>query len=207
LFEKIRRRDTIALWAAFCLCLYAVYAAFSWLPTAMTSAGLNVATAGQSLTAYNMGGVLGALLCAQAITRFGSRWPLILFSAGGALSAAAVATADVGNGTLLIAGIGLHGFFVNAVQSTVYAVCAHVYPTKIRATGTASALMFGRTGAFTAGFLGAAVITVGGISAYLAMLAVAMAGVLVALASVKNHIPWPGPRHHLAVLPDPEVGA
>lgn len=34
-----------------------------------------------------------------------------------------------------------------AVQSTMFALCAHVYPAAVRATGTASALAFGRFGA------------------------------------------------------------
>ena len=44
--------------------------------------------------------------------------------------------------SLLIFGLGVHGMFVNAVQSTMYALCAYVYPTSVRATGTASALAF-----------------------------------------------------------------
>ena len=83
-------------------------------------------------------------------------------------------------------------FFVNAVQSTMYALCAYVYPTSVRATGTASALAFGRIGAITSAFAGAAVITAGGASSYLLMLGGAMAVVLIALALVKRHIP-----HHL----------
>ena len=34
--------------------------------------------ASSGLTAYNLGGVLGALGCAWAMSRFGSRWPLVL---------------------------------------------------------------------------------------------------------------------------------
>lgn len=33
LFSAAYARDTIALWCAFCMCLLAVYSAFSWLPT------------------------------------------------------------------------------------------------------------------------------------------------------------------------------
>jgi len=71
----------------------------------------------------------------------------------------------------------------------MYAVCAHVYPTSIRATGTAAALAFGRCGALAGAFIGAGVITAGGLPGYLIMLASAMAGALVALAVVKHHIP------------------
>ncbi|MFD1561213.1 MFS transporter [Paraburkholderia silviterrae] len=190
LFRDGRERDTAAIWAAFFMCLLAVYSAFSWLPSMLTAEGLSVSLAGYGLSAYNLGGVIGALACALAITRYGSRWPLLLCCAGGAASAWILlgvgATQHTG---LLIFGLGLHGLFVNAVQSTMYALCAYVYPTSVRATGTASALAFGRVGAILSAFAGAAVITAGGASAYLLMLGAAMAAVLLALAMVRRHIP------------------
>ncbi len=89
----------------------------------------------------------------------------------------------------LIVGLGLHGLFVNAVQSTMYALCAYIYPTAVRATGTGSALAFGRLGAILSAFAGAIVITTGGATAYLTMLAIAMGIVCVALLAVRRHIP------------------
>jgi AAHS family 4-hydroxybenzoate transporter-like MFS transporter len=190
LFAAGQARDTLALWCAFFMCLLAVYSAFSWLPTMLIAAGLDVSTAGAGLTAYNLGGVLGALGCAFAIGRFGSRVPLALCCVGGAASAAALLGVDAGAHTRwLIVGLGAHGLFVNAVQSTMYALCAHIYPTPVRATGTASALAFGRLGAILSAFAGAAVITAGGAPAYLAMLAAAMGAVCVALLAVRRHIP------------------
>jgi MFS transporter, AAHS family, 4-hydroxybenzoate transporter len=190
LFRDGRARDTLALWCAFFLNLLAVYTAFSWLPTMLFAEGLDVAVAGSGLTAYNLGGVFGALLCAWAITRFGSRWPMAFCAVAGAASAFSLETVDVArHAGLLIAGLGVHGLFVNATQSTLFAVSAYVYPTAVRATGTASALAFGRLGAILSAFAGAAAITAGGASAYLAMLGFAMTGVLIALLVVKRHIP------------------
>jgi AAHS family 4-hydroxybenzoate transporter-like MFS transporter len=190
LFRDGRARDSAAIWAAFFMCLLAVYSAFSWLPSMLTAEGLSVSLAGYGLSAYNLGGVIGALGCALAISRWGSRWPMLICCAGGAASAWMIlgvgATQHTG---LLIAGLGLHGLFVNAVQSTLYALCAYVYPTSVRATGTASALAFGRVGAILSAFAGAAVITAGGAFAYLLMLGAAMAAVLIALALVRRHIP------------------
>ncbi|WP_354681875.1 MFS transporter [Cupriavidus necator] len=190
LFSNGLARDTLATWAAFFLCLTAVYSAFSWLPTMLASEGLSMAVAGSGLTAYNLGGVIGALVCAVAITRFGSRWPLVLCCAGAAASAFAMQTLNVGQDTnLLIFGFGVHGMFVNAVQSTMYALCAFMYPTSVRATGTASALAFGRLGAILSAFAGAVVITAGGAMAYLALLGTAMVFATLALLVVRHHIP------------------
>lgn len=189
LFEKGRARDTIALWLATFACLLAVYTAFSWLPTMLANEGLSAGIAGAGLTAYNLGGVCGALLCAAAVARFGSRWPLALFSAGGALTAFLLIWVNPKeSATVLIFGIGLHGFFVTTVQCIIYALCAHVYPTIVRATGTAATLSVGRLGAILSAFAGAAVITAGGATAYFSLLGAAMICVLFGLWSVRQQI-------------------
>ncbi|OEC46385.1 MFS transporter [Pseudomonas sp. 1D4] len=187
-------RDTVAIWIAFFMCLTAVYSAFSWLPTMLQSEGLALSVAGSGLTAYNLGGVIGALICALAMTRWGSFWPLLICCAGGAISAFAMKLIDIHqNASLLIFGFALHGLFVNAVQSTLYALCAFIYPTGVRATGTASALAFGRLGAILSAFVGASVITLGGAQGYLALLGSVMLLALVALALVRRHIPRRSP--------------
>jgi AAHS family 4-hydroxybenzoate transporter-like MFS transporter len=190
LFETGRARDTLAVWAAFFMCLLAVYSAFSWLPTMLASEGLSPAIAGSGLTAYNLGGVFGALITAVVITRFGSRWPIAICCVGAAATAYLLQGVDVARNTdLFIAGIGLHGLFVNAVQCSLYALCAYVYPTLVRATGTASALAFGRFGAILSSFAGAAVITAGGAHAYLTLLGSAMVVTLLAMMVLRRHIP------------------
>jgi AAHS family 4-hydroxybenzoate transporter-like MFS transporter len=203
LFQGDRVRDTLALWVAFFLSLFAVYTAFSWLPAMLASEGANIAIAAGGLTAYNLGGVFGALICAVAITRFGSRWPIVLCCAGGALSAFLLEGTSVTNTNLVILGLGLHGLFVNAAQTTMFALSAHVYPTNVRATGTASAMAFGRLGAILSAFAGAAIISAGGAEAYFGMLGAAMAGVMIALLMVRNHIPALGSAVATRPIPAP----
>lgn len=192
LFTAGRARDTLALWGAFFLCLLAVYSAFSWLPTMLNAQGLNVAQAGAGLTAYNLGGTLGSLLCAAAIQRFGSRLPLVVCASAAAACAFLLQVVDIGQTAVLIVGLGAHGLFVNAVQSTLYCVAAHVYPTRIRATGLASALAFGRLGAILSAFVGAAVISAAGPGSFLNVLGSAMAGAALLLWLLRDHIPMPG---------------
>ena len=183
------RRDSIALWCAFFACMLAIYSAFSWLPTMLILAGLDTRVASLGLTAYNAGGVLGALLCALAIARFGSRAPLVACCAVGAASAFFLARLQLyAHPSLLIFVLGIHGLFVNAVQSTMYALCAHVYSTVVRATGTATAVMFGRLGAVTSSFAGTTVLGIAGPSGYLIMLGSVMILVLIAIGSVRSHV-------------------
>jgi AAHS family 4-hydroxybenzoate transporter-like MFS transporter len=183
------RRDTVALWSAFFMCMLAIYSAFSWLPSVISSAGLSASTSAAGLTAYNGGGVLGALLCAFAIARLGSRVPMLACCIGGAVSAfMLIAVHPQTQTTLFLAGIGIHGLFVNAVQSTMWALAAQVYPTAVRATGSATAAMFGRLGAVLSSFAAAAAISRFGSTGYLTLLAVAMIFVLVALSAIRRHV-------------------
>ena len=62
----------------------------------LAAQGLDVATAGSGLTAYNFGGIFGALTCAAAIARFGSRWPQVICALGAVASAFALAATGVG---------------------------------------------------------------------------------------------------------------
>ncbi|MDN4574894.1 MFS transporter [Pandoraea cepalis] len=190
LFKDGRAADTAAIWCAFFMCLLAVYAAFSWLPTMLTNEGLSVKAAGFGLTLYNLGGALGALACAVLISKFGSRVPLVLCCAGAAASVWLLMSVNIlTHVPLLMIGLFAHGMFVNAVQVAMVALCAYVYPTRVRATGTASAFSFGRIGSILSAFAGAAVISAGGASSYLLMLGCAMTVVLLALAMVRRHIP------------------
>ena len=189
LFKDGLARDTLAIWMGFFMVMLASYSAFSWLPSMLTAEGLPVSMASSGLTAYNLGGVLGALGCAWAMSRFGSRWPLALACAGAAASALALKGVDFHqDASLLMLGLGVHGMFVNGVQAPMYALCAHVYATHIRATGTAAGLAFGRLGAILSSFAGAAIITSNGAQGYLSLLGYAMLAALVALFLVKHHI-------------------
>jgi AAHS family 4-hydroxybenzoate transporter-like MFS transporter len=204
LFETGRKRDTIAIWCAFFMCLLTVYSAFSWLPTMLASEGLPTQIAGSGLTAWNLGGVVGGLGCALIIAKFGSRWPMVVASAGAVAMAFLLKSVNVAQDTnLLIFGLGVVGLFVNAVQCTLYALCAFIYPTNIRATGTAGGLSFGRLGAILSAFVGAMVITAGGAAGYLTLLGSAMLLVTVALLVVKRHIPRLATSQPVPVNPVP----
>ena len=188
LFNGGRARETTLIALSFFLCLMAVYTAFSWLPSMLTAEGLSVRSANIGLTVYNFGGVIGAVTCAWLTKRMGSRWPLAVCCAGGALSALALSSTPVASPAFII-GLGAHGLFVNAVQSTLYAVCAYIYPTRIRATGTAFGISIGRLGAILSAFAGAMVITHAGARGFLDLLAGAMAGVFFSLLLLRQHIP------------------
>ena len=190
LFSPAYLRDTVGMWICFFMTLLSIYSAFSWLPTMLTAEGLSPKLAAMGLTAYNLGGVIGVIACALAINRFGSRKTMLVFCSMAVITAFALKGVDVRTDTdTFLLGLGVHGLFMNALQTTSYALCAHLYPTWMRATGTASALSFGRFGAILSSFVGASVITAGGANAYLNLLGGSMIISLVGLALIRNHIP------------------
>ena len=88
-----------------------------------------------------------------------------------------------------VALIAFTGAAINAVQTTMYALAAFVYPTSVRATGVGSATAVGRMGAIVSSYLGAWSIDVGGSRSFFLVIALAMTGTLIALACVQRHIP------------------
>src|SRR5205823_2875116 len=144
--------------------------------------------ASSGLALYNLGGVAGALVCGGFIVRFGSRIPMLAAAFGATASVLILNLTTMPSHAVLLAGFAAHGLFVNAVQTTSFALGAHLYPTSVRASGVAFALAVGRTGAVLSAFLGAGLITAGR-PAFSNFLALTMAGTFVGLALIRNHIP------------------
>jgi AAHS family 4-hydroxybenzoate transporter-like MFS transporter len=192
LFGPTFRVDTIALWAAFFSCLLAVYLGFSWVPSMLTGAGFSSSMASTGITAFNLGGVAGALIGSLCIARWGSRRSMLV------MTGLAVASAGLMSAMPPVAGAAVlpimlmltaTGALINGVQTTMYALAAHVYPAAVRATGVGTAVSFGRIGAVLTGFIGAWALERGGPGLFFAVIAAAMALCFVALASVRRHVP------------------
>ena len=199
LFRTPHIRNTAGLWISFFSCLSAVYLVFNWLPALLTAEGLSLAQASSGLSAYNFGGVLGPVVCALLVTKTGSRitmLPAALFAAASALIVLAVPTS---NPYLMIFTLGVHGFFVNGVQTTMYALPAHIYQTAVRATGVGWAASIGRVGAVLSAFIGAKAVQTGR-SGYFEILCAALLLTFVGLAIIQRHIPSrAGDRHAIRV--------
>lgn len=191
LFAREFRVDTMALWGAFFSCLLAVYLGFSWLPSILVGAGLGPAVASSGITAFNLGGVFGAIAAGFFIARFGSR-PTMLTMAAGAVAGAVVLSMmplTAGTVTPIIVMLTITGGLINAVQTTMYALAANVYPTPMRATGVGVAVSFGRIGAIVSGYAGPWALELRGSASFFALMAASVAVTFVALASVRRHVP------------------
>ena len=190
LLGKEFRADSLALWGAFAFCLFAIYAAFSWLPTMLVEQGFDLASASVGLAAYNMGGVVTALFAAMIISRLGSRGPLVFMAIAAALVAALLwwLQPNATQFALTMVALATLGGFVNGVQTVLYALAAHVYPVSFRSTGIGAASSFGRLGAIASSFVGAALLAAYGASGFYAATILVMCVVAGALLAVRRHI-------------------
>jgi AAHS family 4-hydroxybenzoate transporter-like MFS transporter len=190
LFTPEFRRDTLALSVAFFFCLLAAYTGVSWVPSLLTSAGFSVAIANYGLTAFNLGGVVGAIGGALVMGRLGSRLTILTMTAGAILGCLLLANVPIEaqSTVAMLSMLAWTGGLINAVQTTMYALAAHVYPAGIRATGVGTAVAIGRVGGIGSSYAGAWALE-SGPSQLFALLAGTLTIVFAALASVRNHIP------------------
>jgi len=193
LFGPQYLRDTLALSASFFFCLLANYLVILLLPTVLTSAGNGFAVpeASRALRDSNFGGVAGAIFGAILIQRFGSRLTMLGMSAAAVVCAFVLAGADISpqNGLFLMGMFILTGGLLNAVQTTMYALAAHVFPTEIRSTGVGFAVAVGRIGNVLAATVANEAFNRGGNAGYFGSWGVLMGVVFIALALVSRHVP------------------
>lgn len=192
LLQQDLRRDTLALWGSFTSCLLAVYLGFSWLPSVLTGGGFTAAVASNGITAFNLGGVVGAIGGGLAFWRVGSRPAMLTMTAGAIAGAVALSlmTIDASMARLpLFALLTLSGGLINAVQTTMYALATNVYTSAMRATGVGMAIAVGRLGAILSGYAGAWALEYRGSAGYFGLMAAAMCVCFVMLSTVRRHVP------------------
>jgi|SRR5579872_1443059 len=191
LFTNGYARDTVLLWIAFFSCLVAIYLGFNWLPSVIAGAGL-ARVSSTSVGVFNLGGVVGALGGGAIITRFGSRWPMIAMAAGAAAGCVLLSRLPLDAHTsvfTLLAALTFAGGLINALQSTLYALAGHVYPTRVRATGIGAAAAFGRIGAVLSGYAGPWALGYGGSPSFFLLMGASVIVTLLALTGVRRHVP------------------
>jgi AAHS family 4-hydroxybenzoate transporter-like MFS transporter len=163
---------------------------FSWLPSILAGAGLGPSVASTSITLFNLGGVAGAIFGGITIRRLGSRATMLTMAAAGIAGLIVLSRTSV-DGTTVVRVLVLLTFcgaMINAVQTTMYALAAHVYPTEIRATGVGTAVSIGRSGAILSGYAGPWALEYRGSASFFALMAIALTVSFVALAIVRRHV-------------------
>lgn len=193
LFGPHYLRDTLALSASFFFCLLVNYLVILLLPAVLQSPGngFSQPEASRALRDSNFGGVAGAIFGAMLIQRFGSKITMLGMSALAVVCGFILAGADISpaNGVFLAVMFVLTGGLLNAVQTTMYALAAHVFPTEVRSSGVGFAVAVGRVGNVLAATVANEAFNRGGNAGYFGSWSALMAVVFVALALVSRHVP------------------
>lgn len=151
---------TLLLWAAFAFNTLCLYSYVNWLPTVLSSTGMPLQDSLQGSKLFNLGGFFGAVGGAVLINWFGSRIVGSTLAFVGAVATFLVGFTIVMNtGTAdvqLLALIFLAGTALNGMQSFLYTVGAHSYPTYIRASGVGCAQTVSRIGGVLSSAVGGA---------------------------------------------------
>jgi AAHS family 4-hydroxybenzoate transporter-like MFS transporter len=193
LFSPQYLRDTLALSASFFFCLLVNYLVILLLPVVLTSPGngFSQPDASRALAMSNFGGVAGALFGAMLIQQFGSRvtmlgMTVLAIGCGFVLAGAEITPTNMAFLTVMFI---LTGGLLNGVQTTMYALAAHVFPTDIRSTGVGFAVAVGRVGNVLAATVANEAFNRGGNAGYFGSWSILMAIVFVSLALVSRHVP------------------
>ena len=153
LFTEGRALATVLIWVMFFTNLLVIYFCATWLPTVINNTGVSVRLAVIATALFQVGGIVGTLVLAFLIERFGPHRVL-----AGAYFAAAILIAAIGQAgsaiELIIPAVFGAGFCVVGAQIGANALTATFYPTFIRSTGVGWALGIGRIGSIIGPLLG-----------------------------------------------------
>lgn len=195
LFSKEYLRDTVGLWGAMFFTLLSVYGVINYLPAILGEAHYPGPMTGTGLFWFNVGGIFAALGGAATFNRFGSKLALGVLCVG-AIGASAwlyfIPLDPHASSTTLLAALFLQGGFINAVQTTMYALAAFVYVTEMRGAGVGWAVGFGRIGSIVSPLVGSYVLDAAGPHAFFGCFGVTMCLSLLSLMMIRKHMPPKG---------------
>ncbi|WP_084397491.1 MFS transporter [Henriciella aquimarina] len=146
LFTQGRTLVTLLLWLVFFANLLTLYAIFGWMPSVLEAAGFPLERAILATILFSIGGVVGGLLIAAAVDRYGAFRTMTATFAAAALSVALIGQSTASLILVLIT-LFLSGATVMGSQFGINAMVGDSYDTNARATALGWALAVGRVGA------------------------------------------------------------
>jgi AAHS family 4-hydroxybenzoate transporter-like MFS transporter len=192
LFSKEYFQDSVGLWGAMFFTLLSVYGVINWLPAILGEAHYPGPMTGTGLMWFNVGGIIAALGGAACFNRFGSKASLVTLCIG-AIAASIwlyfIPLDPTKDPTTLLAALFFQGGFINAVQTTMYALAAFVYVTEMRGAGVGWAVGFGRIGSIVSPLVGVYLLRFVGPHGFFAGFGVTMFLSLLCLLLIRKHMP------------------
>jgi len=184
LFEARYRNVTLAISATYLFNWIAWFLLLQWLPTALTTLGLEKAQAAYGTVTVNAAFILMALPLSSQLPKVDPRKLLtVMFAVG---IATAIGLGLVGDRWLLVfVLIALAGFGIGGQQLVLNYLITNAYPTQLRATATGWGIGVGRSGAIVGSAIGGQLLSSAGPSGYFMALAVPLALAAVATLTVR----------------------
>ena len=132
----------------------------NWLPILFRQLGFPIGSAVMATVMLNAGGIVGSIVLARLIDRFG---PYAVIAPGYAIGTVFVALIGLIEAPLavMLAIVFLAGFFSIGAQLGAVSLAATFYPTTMRATGIGGCMGVGRVGAIAGPLAGGALIGAG----------------------------------------------
>lgn len=145
--RPLRRRTTLAwvLWFTF---TFVNYGFVTWLPGLLVDRGLTITKSFTFTLIVYAAHMPGYIAASALLDRIDRRNTLIVFFAGSAVSALALALSST-NAGIVVAATFLNAF-LSGISASLYCYTPELYPTVSRGLGMGAASAFGRIGAITA---------------------------------------------------------
>jgi AAHS family 4-hydroxybenzoate transporter-like MFS transporter len=144
--------------ALFCACVFLMlltsYFLVSWIPTVLTLNGMPPGRAAMSAVIVNCGGIVGTLILSFIIGRKSPLGPLIGCLCAGAILIALLGPGIVSAGNTKFFLIFAVGLLIIGAQGGIPALCVHLYPESVYATGVGLSVACGRLGSILGPLIG-----------------------------------------------------
>lgn len=192
LFADGYARKTLAIWSVYLLNWVAWFMLLSWLPTVLKAAGLPADQAPMGTFTVNLVFILCAFPLSYLMPRVSTRSLLIAMFALGIAVALGLGYAGT-DWTLVFILIGAAGLGIGGQQLALNYLVIGAYPTALRATAAGWSIGIGRAGAIIGSAIGGTFLGWFGPSGFFMVLAVPLAGALLAVLAVDNRSSQPAP--------------
>jgi AAHS family 4-hydroxybenzoate transporter-like MFS transporter len=188
-FAERRLWPGLMLWVGLFSMLVVTYFLVSWTPTLLVKSGLSPGKAALGSVLLNLGGVVGALIMAPVINRFGPYIPAAVAVGCGAVVIALLGQ-DVRAVAPLMFALFVAGGCIIGGQLNFPAMTVALYPQHVRGAGTGWTMGVGRLGSIVGPMVGGALVaanfSVGSLFVIAAIPPVIAAGALVIAAGMQR---------------------
>mgnify|MGYP001806308555 CR=1 FL=1 len=185
LFESRYRNVTLAISAIYLFNWIAWFLLLQWLPTALTTLGLEKAQAAYGTVTVNAAFIAMALPLSAFLPKVDARKLLIFMFLVGI--GVAIGLGLAGNSWVVVFSlIALAGFGIGGQQLVLNYLIAGAYPTQLRATATGWGIGIGRSGAIVGSAIGGQLLSGAGPSGYFMALAIPLAIAALATLTVRQ---------------------